>query len=367
MARAVVVGLVALGALLSSPEARAEKVRLAVVELWSPPNLAGISAKLTQDIVSAASRDPDTTVIEPAAVEKALGPEALKSLQSCNGNAGCVAQRGIALPADKLVVGTLDRTEASYLVKLFLVDLKAKSVVSTVDRSILIASRRLQSDVAAAIPGLLKGKAEAKGKLTVTTTSPGATVTFDGEVIGRTPMTIEAKPGTHTLKVLKDGFLPVERFVNVEDGAIDQVGLVLTAIPGTKQEEQLVQSAAEAHQTHSQAGSGVTIPAASWIAGATALAAAGVGSYFAVTAGQLESKAGEGPVYGITRQEAIAGKRNALVSNICWGVAGAAAATSVLLAIVLQGADAQPVPEAAPQASLAPLPGGAAVTLSGSF
>jgi hypothetical protein len=360
-------GLALLALLLATSTARAQ-TRLAVVELAAPQNLSGISAKLTQDIVELASKEPQTTVLQPFDVAKALGAEALKRVGECNGKPRCIAQYAGTLPADRLVVGSLDRTETSYLVRLWLVDLKSQTVVSQVDRSILIASRRLQADVASTIPGLLAGKAEALGKITISATR-GATIYFDGEVAGRAPMTLETKPGKHTLKLTKQGYLDVERFVTVPENATEEVTLALLAVPGAKTQEEeelpmLVKKAPE-----SGGGSSITIPVASWVLGGTAIASAGVATIFAVSAGSLTNKAGDATgtpaAYGISRTDAQAGKRDAIVADVLFGVAGASAATAVILGFVLQEPAA--AADATPKAAVAPLRGGAAFTLSGSF
>ncbi|MGC4120896.1 MAG: PEGA domain-containing protein [Myxococcales bacterium] len=360
-------------AAVAAPRSGHAAQKLAVAEMHAPQNLSGIAAKLTQDIVDTASRQADTTVLDPFAVEKALGPEAIKNLKACSGSASCVTRWAAGLGVDRIVVGSLDRSEASYLVKLYLVDLKAKQVVSTVDRSILIASRRLQADVSAAIPGLLAGKAEAKGQIAIATTSPNATLFFDGELVGKTPVTVEAKPGKHTIKLTKDGFLPVERFVTVEEGTTEKVTLTLIAIPGAKTLEDDLPTIAQKAQEEAAAasGSGVNIPALTWVGGGVAVASIALAIGLGVDANSKANAAGNGPVYGISRTDALAGKRNAMLSNVFWGVAGAGAVTAVLSAL-LWPKDAPPADKKndgapAPNASLAPIEGGAAVTLSGSF
>ena len=255
---------------------------------------------------------------------------------------------------------------STYLVKLWLVDLKSQTVVSQVDRSILIASRRLQADVASTIPGLLAGKAEALGKITISATK-GATIYFDGEVAGRAPMTLETKPGKHTLKLTKQGYLDVERFVTVPENATEEVTLALLAVPGAKtQEEELPMLVKKAPES---GGSSITIPIASWVLGGTAIASAGVATIFAVNAGSLTNKAGTPTgtpaAYAISRTDAQAGQRCAIAADVLFGVAGAAAATAVILGFVLQE-PAAPA-DATPKAAVAPLRGGAAFTLSGSF
>jgi hypothetical protein len=360
------VGVLALALLLSTSLARADAVRLAVVELTTPQNLSGIGLKLTQDIIAAAAREPNTRVLQPAEVERALGPEGMKRLNDCFGRPACVAQAAAALPADRIVVGSLDRNESSYLVNLYLVDLKARSVISSVERAIIIASRRLQADVSAAIPGLLAGRAEAKGKLDISSTRPGATISFDGEVVGKTPMTVEAKPGKHTLKITKQGYLDVERYVVVAENTTEPVALTLIGIPGAKTEEdELPAMVQKPGEEAGGGGPGITVPVVSWVAGGLAIASAGVGLYFAVDTNSLKSKAGAGPVYGITRQQALTGKTDAIVADVLFATAGVAAAAAVVFGIVLQEPAAKV--EAAPKAALAPISGGAAVTLSGTF
>ncbi|HEY3445114.1 MAG TPA: PEGA domain-containing protein [Myxococcales bacterium] len=375
--RPLVALLVLLAAMAVPRPGQAAPLKLAVAELHAPQNLSGIAAKLAQDIVDAATRQPNTSVLGPFDVEKSLGPEALKNLEACSGVASCVARWAAPLGVDRIVVGTLDRSEASYLVKLYLIDLQARQVVSTVDRSILIASRRLQSDVAAAIPALLAGKAEAKGLIAIGTTTPNATLFFDGEIVGKTPFTVEAKPGKHTVKITKEGFLPVERFVTVAEGTTEKVMLTLIAIPGAKTlEDDIPAIAKKADEEAASSGGGLSVPALTWVGGGVAVASLAVAIGLGVDASSKASAAGSGPVYAITRQDALAGKRNALLTNVFWGVAAAGAATAVLSA-VLWPKDAPPAadgskkdeaaPAPAPQAAIAPLEGGAAFTLCGSF
>lgn len=361
MARIAVV-FVAL-ALLMSPFARAEKTktRLAIVPLSAPSSLGGIADKLSLDIFEVASRDRGLAVVAPWDVTRTLGSEPLKNLQACGGRPECIAPWASSLSANRVVVGTLDRNENSYLVKLFLVDLRSKAIVSTVDRSILIAARRLQADLAAALPGFLAGHAEGTGKVSITTSRPDATVVLDGEVTGQTPVTLEAKPGKHILKVTKEGFLAIDRFVDVTEGKVSEVALLLTPIPGTV----VTDDAPLKVKSSSPGERSSRIPTGTWISGGAAVVAAGAGAYFAVTASSLHTRAGAGPVYDITRNEALSGKRDALLANICFGVAGAAAVTAVVFALV---PGREPVRDsAAPQASLAPVRGGAAFTLSSSF
>ncbi len=222
--------LCACAPLLAASAAAGQGSTLAVVELGSPQELSGIAARLTSEIAAAAKGRYD--VVEPREAAARLGPELLQKLRECKGNGACLSTYGAHLRTARAVVGSLERNDASYLVKLWLVDLESGAVVASVDRSVLIASRRLNADIAAAVPAFLQGKAEVQGKLAIQSNARGAAVVFDGEPVGTAPVTIEAKPGKHVLKVFADRYLPVERFVAVEAGRTEKMLVSLLLRPG---------------------------------------------------------------------------------------------------------------------------------------
>ena len=364
--RAFVLGLAFAAVALPGAAAHAQaKMKLAVVELWSPPNLAGIAAKLTLDVQAVATTE-SYEVVEPRQVQGMLGAQGYRELQACNGKSACIAARTAEVRADRMVLGVLDRADNSYLVRLFLVDLQGPVILSSVDQSILIASRRLHQDVHAALPRLLRGEAEARGKLTITTSAQGATVFFDGVEVGRTPYTVESKPGKHTLKVLKESYLPVERFVTVDAGGDETVSLLLTPVPGTRPKEEVPEVAAVAGEPAGVGG--IAIPGASWAMGGVAVAAAGVGGFFGARASEVDGRAGPASPYQITRVEAQGGQRDALIANLCFGAAGAAAVTSVLLAIFTPAGEPEQAPAPPPAVPTVILSsGGASLAVGGTF
>lgn len=204
---------------------------VAVLPVAAPANLSGIAEKLASDLAGAAEKVEGVEVRRAAEVAAALGPEALRNLQECGTKPGCVGHWAGKLPAERLLVSSLERTETSYVVKLLLFDLKASALISRVERSVLIATRRLSAEVAAAVPGLLAGRADGIGKVAVSTSVVGAAVVLNGEYAGKAPLTLEARPGKHVIKVSLDGYLPVERFVEVAEGATSEVSLKLTRAP----------------------------------------------------------------------------------------------------------------------------------------
>ncbi|HMK74245.1 MAG TPA: PEGA domain-containing protein, partial [Myxococcaceae bacterium] len=196
--------LAALALFVTSASA-APAQNLAVVEVTAPSMMQGLAQQITQQVVDAA-RAQGMTVVPPEELENFLGPKNTLALKQCGGAPGCVSARLAELPVGRAVVGTLARDETHYLVHLWLLSLSPPAVVAEVDRAVLIASRRLQQDIGAAIPGLLRGQQDAKGTLVVETAVPGAEVTLDGEPAGKTPLTTMLKPGKHQIHVEAQGF-----------------------------------------------------------------------------------------------------------------------------------------------------------------
>ena len=64
----------------------------------------------------------------------------------------------------------------------------------------------------------LEADARARPMLVVTTTPAGATVFVDGDRRGVTPLELELPPGSHEVRVAKDGFAPREREVELVKG-----------------------------------------------------------------------------------------------------------------------------------------------------
>ncbi len=345
------------------PPATAKKARLAVADLGSPPTMIGMSGKITKLVADAAAKEGTYEVIDPAAVRLGIGDEKVKELQACAGKAACIGAIAEPLGVQRLVTGLLDRTADSYIVKLWLVDVPGRSIVSSVDRKILIASRRLEKDVAEAIPALLKGEAEATGQAAITVAgAEGATLTVDGAPAGTAPLTWTGKPGKHTLKVERDGYYPVDRFFTVDAGATTAVDVALVPVPGAKPPPKV--AGKDGKKPVEDEGGGLVLPLGSWIAGGVAVAALGGGVAFGAMASSTESDAtvGEDGVRAITREEALGGQSDATTANVLFGVAGAALLTGVAIAIFFpadggSGGDA-PV-------AVGPASGGVAV--SGSF
>jgi serine/threonine protein kinase len=67
----------------------------------------------------------------------------------------------------------------------------------------------------------------AAGKLIISSV-PWGTVYLDGRPVGNTPMTGEVPAGGHTIRIMREGFAPFERFINVAPGeAVRLTGIEL--------------------------------------------------------------------------------------------------------------------------------------------
>src|SRR5262249_15848689 len=160
------------------------------------------------------------------------------------------------------VAGSLNRDDRNYLVKLQLIDLDKGEVIAEIDRSILIASRRLNQDVAAAVPRMLPREREARGAPKLNADVKSVNLTIAGGVAGVTPLSTTLKPGKQEVKLEKQKYLPVTRLVDVEPGAVTQEDVRLILEPGARPEEEElppvpVQSA--------QKQSGLRVPASAWL------------------------------------------------------------------------------------------------------
>lgn len=196
--------------------------KLAVAELHTASALTGMGAQVARAVGDAAEA-LGFSVLTPDDVRESLGAALTSDLRGCEGDPECATPRLRKTGATRGVVGSLTRDEKSYLLKLFLLDLNTQQVIATVDRRILIASRRFTPDVNEALPRLLRGEKEATGKVHFTADAPGVVLEVDGVEVGQAPLLVELKPGKHRVRGKKRGFETVERyFTTLADGSHEE-------------------------------------------------------------------------------------------------------------------------------------------------
>jgi hypothetical protein len=82
------------------------------------------------------------------------------------------------------------------------------------------------------IVALLTSREQTIDSLVVTTIPSGANVTIDGRYVGPSPVRLENTPvGSHSFQITKEGFLPLEERVTIEEDGEDALSFELRAEP----------------------------------------------------------------------------------------------------------------------------------------
>lgn len=335
--------------------------KLAVVEVDAPDLMMGLGAQVTRALVAEAQAQK-YDVIAPEALRTKLDARKYDALRKCGGNVACVAQELSGLGIQRAVVGKLGRDEKNYLLKLWLFDVENLAVIADVDRPILIAARRFQKDVEQAVPPLLRGEREARGTLIVESNLSDAQISLNGEFVGTPPISLTLRPGKYEVKVERTKYLPVTRLLAVEANQETRENIKLLLIPGQVPDSEVVPKLAK--KDDKPAAAPLVLSPLTWVLGGVAIAAGGTGLTFGLISRGQEETLRRGydvdtQVYAGTRAQALEQNRNALVANVAFGVAGAAAVGAIISGIV----DGTRTVQVAPTASA----DGAGVTIGGRF
>jgi len=357
-----------LGLVLAAALCAAEKEKIAIVDLDAPPGMLGLSTQVTKSIINEAMKTK-RSIFTPDELREKLGNKTLNELAKCADKPGCAAEKLTAIGATKVITGKLNHDEKNYVLQLWFLDLNNLSVISDVDRSILIASRRFQKDVDAAIPGFLRGEREARGTLNITATTKDAQVTINGEFMGVAPLTQSLKPGKYEVKVEKPKFLTVKRFVTVELNQTTNEEFRMLLKPGeTEDETPALVAKPKEEDDDDKPGFSVTAPTI--VAGVATVATFGTAIAFGFLSKSTSDNLIKGyteatDTYSGTRQQALDAQRNALLANVFFGVSGAALVATVVLLIldIRRPVDGDTDVEVTP----APAPGGGGIMIGGHF
>jgi hypothetical protein len=354
--------VLALFGALTSSVAFADPQRLAVVPLGSAPDMTGLAGLLTQEIAKAAAGQPDLELVSSDQVAARLGPGSMKRLMECGLKSACASAYLDPLGVQRAVLGTLDRDEVHYLLHLELIDIKTAAVVVETQRTVLIASRELESQVAALAPDLIAGHLHGPAHLTLVTRIPHIRVTLDDRPLGELPVTVELSPGKHEIKTEKKDYLDDDRYVELGDGESKTVDIELTLMPNRYDSDQPIAAVPppNAHRPEATAAaeSGTSdFPWApqrsSWVALSVGVAALAVAVPFAVESQNLRVDAIDPNSIGvlsITRAQVLRGRQDAAIADACYATAGMAAIVAGLL-YVLDGPSSSSSPSSSSQAS----------------
>ncbi len=197
---------------------------LLVVPLGAEPQLSFTARRLAEAVAREVGAERGGEVLGPEQAERRLGRDPAARLFACGANAHCLSALSAPLGVDQVLGGELAQGGRCYVVNLVLVRVKDERVLGTSSRELPIGSPRMQPALVAAARQLLRGEAEATGELLVITEEPGARVTVDGELAGRTPLALRLKAGRHELRLSQVGYVDLgPRVVEVPaSGAVEQ-------------------------------------------------------------------------------------------------------------------------------------------------
>jgi PEGA domain len=311
--------------------------RWAVVDVDAPDALMALAGQVTRAVVAEAQAQK-LPVLGPEELRALLKPKDLEALRRCGGKPACVAQLLEGQGVTRAVLGQLGRDEKNYLLKLWLIDVPGLQVVTDVDRPILIAARRFQADVAEAVPRLLRGEREARGTLIIESNLADAAVSVNGEPVGTPPVKLTLKPGKYEVKLERKKYLGVSRLLGVEADQTTRERIALLLKPGEVADEAALPSLARRPEGGG-GGGGFHLGAGTWICGALTLVGVGGVLYFGLTEKAQAQRLLDGyqsatGTYAGTRQDALAAQQSALLTNVSWGVAGAALVATVVFLVL---------------------------------
>ena len=337
-----------------SAKAHARKPSLAIVGVDGPPYMLGLTDEISRLAAQAARSAYQVEAAEK--VHAALGEGALEKVTACGADVACRAALLAPLGVDRALGGTLAQSETSYVVSLWLIDLREKKIVAQLNRSILIASRRLQADLTEALPKMLAGKVEGGGEIVVRADPAASMVTVDDSPIGGGAEIRKAvEPGKHRVVIEAEGYLTTEHWVQVAPDQVVRLNETLIPVSGHMPEGQQKEAASvkkegAAEEKHG----GLSLPVGTWVTLAVSAAAFGTGLYFGVEANNFDHMAGQfdanGVDRGLTRAQAVQGQTDGQVANYLFLGAGVVLVAAIVIAIVTPSGTADAAPAAAPAA-----------------
>lgn len=203
---------------------RAEKIKLAVLDLTAAGAPAELAASLTTSVASELDRLEVFSIISRQEIRAMLSYEAQKQALGCDAGSSCLAEIGGALGVRYLVSGTLGKIGESYAFNLVLTDIDTAKVESRVSENVTEQGKLL--DVAARASKVLVAKilGDRQATLLVTCAEKGALVKIDGQIVGSTPIPRrKVSWGPHLVEVEKKGFVAyVEDFTVLTKGVIER-------------------------------------------------------------------------------------------------------------------------------------------------
>jgi len=247
--------------------ARAQKIKLAVLDLVATGVPAELAANITAYVATEIDRMEVFKVVSGQDIRTMLSFEAQKQAMGCAGDsASCLAEIGGALGVRYLVSGGIGKIGDTMTINLTLTDIEKANVVGRSTEQVKEQSRMLETAGRAVKVLAAKILADRTATLLVTCPERGSTVKIDGQAVGVTPL--QRRPitwGPHTLEVEKTGFVSY-----IEDFTVMTRGLV----------ERQVSMVPSPDFLQGYEGKASKMRLGAWITTAAAVAAFGAAGYF---------------------------------------------------------------------------------------
>lgn len=204
-------------ALPMTAEAEDGRISTIVIGIEARRNVEpALAAALTDVLQGQLSQDPKRTVISRAELKKVLQFEEEKLAAGCTES--CVAEIAMAMDADRVVSGSIDKVGSQYLIVVTEIDADNVETLARVQETI----KGGEDDLIAAIEGIsrqlmirgatssettfkdatLDGAKAGSAVLLIRSEPSGAEIKYGDQVLGDTPLRIPGlSPGTQTFKI----------------------------------------------------------------------------------------------------------------------------------------------------------------------
>ncbi len=301
----------------SSPPSRP---RVGVMVLAVSPEDAALAEGLGEVLLAAIAGRDALRLVGKEEIQAALGHDDAASL-GCLAAPACLGQLGVQLGLGELVAVTLGRREGGFAFDLGRFDPRTGERLAHVFREVDADEVGALADaMLAALSASEEVPPAAAARVVLTVAPHHATVRIDGRVVA-TSDAIELSPGAHRLVVHADGFVSVERTLELSPGERRDVDVALAsnALPPPP--------ATESPRDERRAPWTVIAIAS----GGLAVGAGALGLGLGVRSQRAVDE-------GVTRAEALAQvearRRDARIANVGWVVGSAALATAAVTAVL---------------------------------
>jgi hypothetical protein len=156
-------------------------------------------------------------VVTTAQLKVALDASALQAMAGCMSEI-CMADIAKTVEAERVLGGTVNRVGKDLLITLLLVDPKTGNRIDQKQRKVPMSQDMYFYATKQLTSLLLTGRAvDPLVPVAISASEEGATIVLDGREVGQAPATVKVDPGSHEIRVSKDGFVLWKTTAQVDD------------------------------------------------------------------------------------------------------------------------------------------------------